>query len=438
MVEVTGVEKKSPAAHAGVREGDILLSVNGHEINDVLDYRFYLADERLELLLLRGGKEKRVRLKKREEADIGLLFESPLMDNERSCRNGCIFCFIDQNPKGMRETCYFKDDDSRLSFLHGNYITMTNMLDRDVERIIEMHISPINISVHTTNPELRCKMMNNRFAGEKLEYIRRFADAGLRICAQIVLCRGINDGDELSRTMHDLVGYLPALDSVSIVPAGLTAHREGLYPLELFTPEECREVISEVDAMAAWCKREHGRRVFWCSDEFYIRGELPLPSEDFYEDFSQIENGVGLLPSFIADAERELMNIEKSNTPRHISVATGYAAYDEISKLARKAEEAHGSLKVEVYRIRNDFFGETVTVAGLLTGRDIADQLRGRELGELLLFPPNALRAERDLFLCGMSPEELSAELGVPVKTQPYADGGLFIEALCGGNDIDE
>lgn len=436
MVKIIGIERNSLAEKAGVREGDVLVSINGKEIADVLDYRFRLCERRLTLSLLRGSDELAVRIKKAEEDDIGLEFETPLMDKKQSCRNKCIFCFIDQNPAGMRESCYFKDDDSRLSFLHGNYITLTNLSEHEIERIIEMHISPLNVSVHTTNPELRCKMLNNRFAGEALGLLARFAEAGIRICAQIVLCRGINDGAELERTMHDLAALHPALDSVSIVPAGLTRHRDGLYPLSLFTPEECRAVIGQVTAFGDACLSFYGSRLFWCSDEFYVRGGVALPSEEHYEDFSQLENGVGMLPLLEAEASAELdfAAQEELKSHRTLTVVTGYAAYDTICRICRRAESVCEGLRVNVLRIRNDFFGESVTVSGLLTGGDIAEQVRranedGAELGELLLFPRNALRADGDLFLDGLSPDELSRRVGTSVRATP-CDGGELVRAL--------
>lgn len=436
MVKIIGVEKRSLAEKAGVRTGDVLVSINGKEIADVLDYRFRLCESKVTLALLRDGKSVSVKIKKAEDDDIGLEFETPLMDKKQSCRNKCIFCFIDQNPKGMRESCYFKDDDSRLSFLHGNYITMTNLSEHEIERIIEMHISPLNVSVHTTNPELRCKMLNNRFAGEVLSYLRRFADAGIKICAQIVLCRGINDGAELERTMHDLAALHPALESVSIVPAGLTKHRDGLYPLSLFTPEECRAVVGQVTAFGDACRSFYGSRLFWCSDEFYVRGGVALPPEEYYEDFSQLENGVGMLPLFEAEANAELDFAAEDKPTRRVAltVVTGYAAYDMICRVCRRAESVCEGLKINVLRIRNDFFGESVTVSGLLTGGDIAAQVEeakenGTDLGDLLLFPRNALRADGDLFLDGISPDELSERIGIPVSTT-VCDGGEFVSAL--------
>ena len=291
MVKIESVLEGSLSARAGILSGDGLCAINGNTIRDVLDYRFYLADVSVQLEIERDGSRFDVTLKKGEYEDIGLEFETPLMDKKHTCRNGCVFCFIDQMPKGMRDTLYFKDDDDRLSFLHGNYVTLTNLCDEDIDRIIRMHISPVNVSVHTTNPELRVKMMKNKRAGEVLSYLPRLADAGISLCTQIVLCKGLNDGDELERSMHDLVRLYPALTSCAIVPVGLTKFRDGLYPLELFTPEECAAVIRQVTAFSNWCLKEYGTRLFYCSDEFYVRAGLPLPSDESYEDYSQIENG---------------------------------------------------------------------------------------------------------------------------------------------------
>ncbi|MBO4791843.1 MAG: DUF512 domain-containing protein [Clostridia bacterium] len=442
MVRIDSVEKGSKAARRFIKPGDILVSVNGFEIDDVLDYRFRMVAERIVLVTERGGKRRRIRIRKpEEETDIGLGFESPLMDGKHSCRNRCIFCFIDQNPGGMRESVYFKDDDSRLSFLHGNYITMTNLSEHEIDRIIEMHISPVNVSVHTTNPELRCRMMNNRFAGETLAYLRRFADAGIRICAQIVLCRGINDGAELDRTMSDLTSYLPALDSVSIVPAGLTKHRDGLYPLSPYSKEEAASIIAQVNAFGDSCLEKYGSRVFYAADELYVKAGIPLPDEDFYGDFSQLEDGIGMLTLFRAEALREISRLREESggdvpSQRRVTSVTGYAAYDELCSVSREVEKAFPGVSVCNIRIRNDFFGESVTVAGLLTGGDIAAQLKkameeGTDLGEAVVFPRCALRADGDLFLDDMTPEELSAKIGLPAL--PSGPGGAeYVDSLLG------
>ena len=435
MVKIESVNEGSLSARAGVRSGDTLVAINGNAIRDVLDYRFYLADVSVRLELERNGSRFDVTLEKGEYEDIGLEFETPLMDKKHTCRNGCVFCFIDQMPKGMRETLYFKDDDDRLSFLHGNYVTLTNLSDEDIDRIIRMHISPVNVSVHTTNPDLRVRMMKNKRAGEVLSYLPRLADAGISLCTQIVLCKGLNDGQELERSMHDLVRLYPALSSCAIVPVGLTKFRDGLYPLELFTPEECAAVIRQVTAFSNWCLKEYGTRLFYCSDEFYVRAGLPLPSDESYEDYSQIENGVGMLTSLeteftyaMEDLEGE---IDAMDSPRVVSMVTGDAAFGLISRLAERLMQRNSKIEIRVHRIVNRFFGESVTVAGLLTGKDVSEQLSGVSLGDELLIPAVMLRADGDVFLDDMSPDELSRRLGVPVRAVP-SDGYALLRAMIG------
>jgi len=434
MVKIVSVDKNSRADNAGIRDGDNLISINGREICDVLDYRFFLAEKSISLKLERYGEEYEVCIKKKQYDDIGLDFETPLMDKKHSCENKCIFCFIDQLPKGMRKTLYFKDDDSRLSFLHGNYITLTNLHDRDIDRIIEMHISPVNISVHTTNPDLRVKMMHNKRAGEVLSYMKRLADAGISLCGQIVLCKGINDGEELDRSMRDLSSLFPAMQSVSIVPAGLTKFRDKLYSLESFSKEDSAAVIEQVDRFAKSLEETRGSRMFFCSDEFYLKAEIPLPSESYYEGYPQIENGVGMITSLITEFKDELDYLEEYlanyKAPRHVSVATGVAAYDTIKTMAVELETRIEGLRIDVYKIINNFFGETITVSGLLTGKDISEQLQGKELGDLLLFPENALRAGGDLFLDDMTPDELSKKLNVPVAPSKNSGEGFICDML--------
>ena len=417
MVTITGVERGSPAAKHGILPGDILLSINGHDINDVLDYQFRLTEKKVALKLHRGAELLDVTIRKGEYADIGLEFETYLMDKKQSCRNKCVFCFIDQLPCGMRDTLYFKDDDSRLSFLMGNYITLTNLTDADVERICEMKTSPINISVHTTNPELRVQMMHNKRAGEVLGYMRRFADAGSALNCQIVLCKGLNDGAELERSMRDLVKLCPHLVGVSVVPAGLTDHRDGLYPLEPHTPEETAAIIDQVNAFADLCMEKFGSRLFFCSDEMYLRCGRPLPDEEYYEGYPQLENGVGMIRSLQVEFDDELYYLDEYDTekPRRVSIATGYAAYDFIKSLADTLMQRIPTLQITVHRIRNDFFGKNITVAGLVTGRDLLAQLAGLDLGERLCIPSVMLRAEGDRFLDDVTLSELSEKLGVPV-----------------------
>lgn len=433
-VEIFAVISGSRADRAGIHPGDCLISINGYDIGDVLDYRFRITERRVVLKIHRGLELFDVTIKKPEYDDIGLEFATFLMDEKRSCRNGCIFCFIDQNPPGMRETIYFKDDDRRLSFLHGNYITTTNLTEEDISRITEMHCSPINISVHTTNPELRCKMMKNRFAGGVLDIMRRFADAGIEMNAQIVLCPEHNDGAELDRTLSDLAALYPSVASISVVPVGLTKYREKLYPLRMFTPDECAAVIAQVDAFGVAFKREHDVRLAYCSDEFYIDAGLPLPDEDYYDGYPQLDNGVGLITSAQNEFDFELDFLDEYSRDGvgEMSVATGAAAYEFISGLAASLEERVDGLKIHVYKIENDFFGRTVTVAGLVTGGDILAQLREKPLGERLIIPSVMLRSEGDLFLDGMSHEELGEALGVPICVTET--GGVdFIRAVLEG-----
>ncbi len=436
MVRIQSVLQGSIAQRQGLCAGDCLLSINGHPINDVLDYRFYMTDTDLVLSLERNGQPLSRSFQKGEYDDIGLEFETPLMDKKHCCANRCVFCFVDQLPKGMRESLYFKDDDDRLSFLHGNYVTLTNLKDADIERLITMHISPVNVSVHTTNPELRVKMMKNKRAGEVLSYLDRLAEANIALCTQIVLCKGLNDGAELDRSMRDLAALHPSLRSCAIVPVGLTRHREGLYPLELFSPEEAAAVIDQVNAFGEQCLQKYGTRLFYCSDEFYLRAGRPLPCEDYYEDYSQIENGVGMLTSLASEFNFELDYLEDwladFHAPRKVSLVTGAAAYEHLSMLCKKLESAMDGLQITVHRVINHFFGETVTVAGLLTAADVIEQLRGKELGDELLFPAVMLRADEDVFLDDLTPGELSAALGnIPLRACPN-DGTELIKALLG------
>ena len=433
MVKITEVLPGSRAAKRGILPEDVLVSINGHEISDVIDYRFYLAEESLELVLSRGGEEFSVRIIKAMYDDIGLEFETPLMDKKHRCENKCIFCFIDQLPEGMREPLYFKDDDSRLSFLHGNYITLTNLERKDIDRIIEMHISPVNVSVHTTDPELRVKMMKNKRAGQVLEYLQILADAGIKLRGQIVLCKGVNDGENLMRSLRDLEKLYPAMDSVSVVPAGMTRYRDGLYPLEPFTPEECAEVIGQITEYSDGCLERHGERIFYPADEFYVKSGIHIPPAEFWGDYSQIENGVGMLSSFDSELDMALSNLydDEYGTVADVSVATGAAAYDFICAAVEKISRVCYNFRCRVYKIDNNFFGGEITVTGLLTGRDIADQLEGEPLGERLVLSSATLRSEGDLFLCGMTPDELSKKLGVPVVFSDN-DGADFLYTLLG------
>ena len=430
MVKITGVLPNSRAARAGIEVGDTLVKINGEEINDVLDYRFYLTEKKVEIEILSGTGSRTVTISKGEYDDIGLEFETPLMDKKHSCKNGCIFCFIDQNPEGMRESIYFKDDDSRLSFIHGNYITLTNMTKKDVERIIKMRISPINISIHTTNPELRVKMMKNIHSGEVLSYLDDFKNAGLTMCGQIVLCRGVNDGEELVRTLTDLTEYYPSMSSVAIVPAGLTKHREGLYPLSDFTKEEAENIIDTIDRFGSLMKEKHGTRVFFASDEFYLKAGRDIPSSDYYEDYPQLENGVGMLRSFadeFALAKEDYADFV-SKSKEKFTIACGTAAEPMLSDFAKQLMKINPNVDISVRAIQNNFFGHSITVSGLMTGKDIAEQLEGEDIGTLLL-TCNCLRAGENVFLCGMTTDELSARLDCKIKIVD-TDGFAFVEAI--------
>lgn len=438
MVKITSVDKNSRADKQGIIAGDVLVSINGNEIVDVLDYRFYLAEREVNIALLRDGEEFEVKIKKGEYDDIGLDFETPLMDKKHSCKNGCIFCFIDQNPEGLRDSIYFKDDDSRLSFIHGNYITLTNMTQKDVDRIVKMRFSPLNISIHTTNPELRVKMMKNKHSGEVLRYLDDFKAAGLNMCGQIVLCRGINDGDELRRSLTDLEKYYPELTSVAVVPAGLTKFRDKLFPLTDFTPEEASDIIDLINGFGEENLKNHGSRIVFAADEFYLKAKRPIPNADYYEDYPQIENGVGLLRSFMDEFGLAFEDIAEINSAleardevRRVSVATGAASYEMISAMAEKIMQNCPKMEIKVYKIVNNFYGESITVAGLLTGKDIYEQLKSRSLGEELFVPATALRAGDDDFLCGMTRAELAEKLGVKVTPAPQ-DGYEFLELLSG------
>ena len=430
MVTITGIIRKSPADKVGLKENDILVSINGHNISDVLDYMFYAAEESLNLVLIRDNTEFSVDVTKSEYDDLGLEFESFLMDKKQSCSNKCVFCFIDQLPPNMRDTLYFKDDDARLSFLQGNYVTLTNLSQQDIDRIINMKLN-INVSVHTTNPELRCKMMNNRFAGEKLKYIWQLAENGIKLNCQIVCCPGLNDGDELRRSLTDLGTLMPNITSMAVVPVGLTKFRQGLYPLSGFDKKSAGETIDIIEEFQQIFLKKYGTRTVFPSDEFYLTAERELPSFEEYEDFSQYENGVGMLRSLTDEFEKALEAAEADNIKRHISIATGYSAYGTIKKLAEMAEKKFSALKCDVYRIRNDFFGETITVTGLITAQDLISQLKDKDLGDTLLLSQSMLRSGSDVFLDDMTLGDVGSALNINIRISSN-DGNELLDAILG------
>ncbi|MBQ4612351.1 MAG: DUF512 domain-containing protein [Clostridia bacterium] len=428
-VLIASVEHGSPAARARIRAGDTLVSINGREITDVLDYRFYIPDTKLILVIRRADKEKTVRLHKREFEEIGLGFDTYLMDKQRSCRNNCIFCFIDQLPPGMRESLYFKDDDSRLSFLFGNYITLTNLTEHEISRIIEMHISPINISVHTTNPDLRCRMMNNRFAGERLDILRRFVEAGLTIQCQLVLVPGYNDGEELQRSLDDLAAYAPQVRSVAAVPVGLTKYRDGLTPIRPFTKEEAQDVIRRMTAVGDAMRERVGSRVFYPADEWFILAEQPIPDAEFYEDYPQLENGVGML-ALLREQFNEALDVwDEQPGGERVVVASGVAAAPYIRELIAAARAKYPTLNAEVIAIKNDFFGERITVSGLVTGGDLIRQLQDIAMDRLLI-PANMLRQQGDCFLDDVTVEQVERALDTTVEIVTETDGEQLLAAV--------
>ena len=411
-VKIYNVTKGSHAEKAGIKSGETLLKINSNEIVDVLDYRFYQVNRNLSLEISDGENTRTVEITKGEYDEIGLEFETYLMDEQHSCRNKCIFCFIDQLPKGLRKSLYFKDDDSRLSFLFGNYITLTNITEHEIERIIKMHISPINVSVHTTNPELRCKMMNNRFAGDALKNLKRFADAGITLNCQIVACPGINDGDELLRTMRDLENL--GVEMTAIVPVGLTAYRDGLYPLVPYNKETAAQTLDLIDSYGDMCKEKHGRRIFFAGDEFYILAEREIPAPEFYEDFAALEDGVGMIAYLTDDVKWALEELEYDEKPSHtVTAACGTGVYPFMKKIMTMINEKFPNITINTQPIKNNFFGGGVNVSGLVTGGDLIAQLKGKNIGERLIIPSSMLRFENDLFLDDVSTDDVERELKV-------------------------
>ena len=416
-VRITSVEPGSPARRARIHKGDTLISINGNAITDVLDYRFYMTDEHLEILLCDQEKKLRtVVVEKDEYDDLGLEFETYLMDRQMGCKNACIFCFVDQTPPGMRKSLYFKDDDTRMSFLFGNYTTLTNLKEGDIQRIIKMHISPINISIQTMNPALRVQMMKNPFAGESLKFVRMLTEGGIKINTQIVLCPGYNDGEQLEYSLSELAKLGPNVQSIAVVPVGLTRYREKLTPLRGFFPQEAVEVVKTMERWGEYFCKEYGTRTAYASDEFYILAGKDFPPYEFYEDFAQLENGVGMMTLMQHDFAQALKEaqLEQSPAAHRCTIATGQLAYPMMLDFAERVQQAFPQVQVQVKKIRNDFWGPTITVAGLITGQDLLAQLEGLDLGSELLIPANMLRHEQDRFLDDLTLEQVQETLGVP------------------------
>jgi len=430
-VTIASVTKNSRADRAKILPKEKLLSINGNDIVDVLDYRFYQTSREVRLVIEDvQGNIRNITIHKGEYEEIGLEFETYLMDKQHSCRNKCIFCFIDQLPKGMRESLYFKDDDSRLSFLFGNYITLTNLSQHEIDRIIKMHISPINISVHTTNPELRVKMMKNRFAGEVLSVLPRFAEAGIKINCQIVSCPGINDGKELERTLTDLEALYPSVECIAVVPVGLTDYREGLYPLVEYTQQTAEETLQLIESYGDKFKKKYGKRIVFASDEFFLKAGREIPEADYYEDFDQLDNGVGMLSLLRDELLWALEEEEGLNKDINLTLACGTGVCEFMQILLNNVTKKFNNVKINVIGIKNKFFGGGINVSGLITGQDLIAQLKDRNLGDRLIIPSVMLRREGDIFLDDVSLEDVKRELGIDVIPVPNNGEKLLGEIL--------
>lgn len=421
--KILSVQPGSIAEELEIEPGDVLLSVNGNEIRDIFDYQYYCNEEYVTVLIRKAdGEEWELEIEKEYEEDLGMEFGEGLMDSYKSCRNKCMFCFIDQMPPGMRETLYFKDDDARLSFLQGNYITLTNMSEEDLDRIIAYHMSPVNISVHTTNPELRCRMLHNRFAGtEALEKMRKLYEGGIEMNSQIVLCKGINDGAELDRSIEDLSQLYPYMQSLSVVPVGLTKYREGLSKLEKFEKEDAGRVLEQIGAWQETFLKTLGTRFVHASDEWFLTAEAEIPEAEYYEGYGQIENGVGMIRSLVDEVAEALQRYEADGLlPKEreisVSLATGKLAAPILQKLLEEMKEHMPKLSFHVYMIENEFFGKDITVAGLLTGQDIIKQLTGKPLGDALLLPEVLLRSGERVLLDDLTVEDLEKALQIPIR----------------------
>lgn len=429
------VKENSIAHEMEIEAGDYLVSINDAEIKDIFDYQLMCEDENIVVSIEKAdGEIWEMEIEKYEDEDLGLVFENGLMDDYHSCCNKCMFCFIDQMPPGMRDTLYFKDDDSRLSFLQGNYVTLTNMKDEDVERIIRYNLAPINISVHTMNSALRCKMLNNRFAGDKLAYIDKLNEAGLELNGQIVLCKGVNDGAELEYTIKELTKYAPNMRSVSVVPSGLTKFRNGLYPLELFNKEDAKKVIATIEKWQKIMCEKYGYHFVHASDEWYILADMEMPEEERYDGYVQLENGVGMIRLFLNEAVEVIDALDGDDREITVSSFTGSLAYPSIKKVSDSIMKKYPNVKINVYKITNNFFGESITVTGLLTGQDIIAQLKDKDLGDRLLIPTNTLKSGEAVFLDDITVEELENNLqinAVIVKSS----GEDFVKSVLNEND---
>ena len=423
------IQKGSPADGRKISVGDKLVRINGHKIYDVLDYKFYAYDSKLLLEIHNEAGIRFVQIVKEPGEDLGLEFESYLMDKAKACANKCVFCFVDQLPRGMRKTLYFKDDDARLSFLQGNYITLTNLSEREFQRIMDLHISPINVSVHAADPEMRCLLLGNKNAGKGIEMMRRLKDAGIIMNCQVVCCPGLNDGDQLAYTMQELEKLYPEVNSVSIVPVGLTTHREGLYQLKPYDAKSAGETIDLVEAFGRKCLYKHGSQIFFCADELYLKAKRDLPDDDWYEGYPQLENGVGLIRLLITEFEETYKTIKPDY--KSFTAVTGVSAAPFIEELLNTAKIKDPALEGKVVPIINDFFGHTIDVAGLVTGGDIIKQLDGEEIGERLLVPRNMLRHGEGVFLDDITIEDLEEKFGVPVRIVEQ-DGNDLAKAFLG------
>ncbi|WP_315118083.1 DUF512 domain-containing protein [uncultured Clostridium sp.] len=424
--KICEVLPNSIGEEVGIEPGDVLISINGNAVNDIIDYKFLMADEYILVEVEKScGEIWEIEIDKEYHEDLGVEFEKSIMDEAKSCQNKCIFCFIDQLPKGMRESLYFKDDDSRLSFLQGNFVTLTNMKDEDIDRIIKYRISPINVSVHTTNPELRQKMLHNRFAGNIYERLKKLGSAGIIINCQIVLCPGVNDGEELVKTLEDLYKLYPSVQNVAVVPVGVTKYREGLFNMTLFNKERALKEINEVKKLQDKYIKEINSPFVRLSDEFYVLSELDLPKSDFYEGYEQLEDGVGMIRIFRDNIEDNLASLRK-NIKGKFTFITGTLAYNELEKCKDKIEENNSNIKIDVIKVKNNFFGETITVAGLITGKDIMEALDKNQVGDYIFIPRNMLRTGDDVFLDDITLKDLESYYGRKVIVCEYTGEDLI------------